>query len=810
MAQHHPLGDIEYLRENLLNSYKLGFPIIKELVQNAEDASASSLDYGWIKGIPNAQHPLLRTPALFMLDNGNFTEENAKSIRYILGGSSKPNQQDSIGKFGLGLKSIFHLCEAFFYIAPDAQNSNYRRWDIFNPWAGAENKDDYHQDWDIRSESDKNSIKNTLSSILSLQDYQEKWFILWIPLRQSSHKTITDNEDGISLGWIKNGSDDFFEHIPDFFRNEETQKQLILLMSLLRTVNKIRYWENNLTNHKFSITLEVGAKRRSVMSQLTVNTNYCLEGIIKCDDNSIGNIEFTGSEMISNLPKFSELKSENDFPGKFREIRPHNALVFSRLNSGELENHLTLRTAVFLPIGKDEIIKCQSQYSYYLTLHGYFFVDFARTGIMGWGASNSSINKEQVEGDDSTSLLKKSWNFELFNVLLSRLLDNFQGFVDQYRLTDEEIQRICQALYKSRLYQTNRQKICESKQWIYCLTPQGNEWKLVDKRIKILSLPNKPNWDLFSHLKDLIGNSYCLTSNQAKNLRYQAETSDEWGEEELIEFLDNLTIKEVFGDSDAIDYVVLFLSKNYIYTTKRSSKIEQTLIIIIRKVLVNFQFNFNQGQIKAIKELIKFIEQQKIIYLDCQSNNILKELYNNQEIQVLLLPKIFKDEAFNNNFKLEYQDSLSILSTIEKWISNENLLNVTLSLIKQILKFSQNNLESLLTKNPSLRCLPVRAYYDEKLEFYSYNQLEIFKNEARLFQSKNNYLKALVKAIKNLEPFIVEKDIGILLQKVPAIDPVNCDIHTCKSIISKTPTLAEPNERTQLLTELLKILKEVD
>ncbi|RCJ19909.1 hypothetical protein A6S26_04035 [Nostoc sp. ATCC 43529] len=59
MAEHHPLGDIEYLSENLLKSYLPGFPIIKELVQNAEDAKATRLDYGWIEGIPYATHPLL-------------------------------------------------------------------------------------------------------------------------------------------------------------------------------------------------------------------------------------------------------------------------------------------------------------------------------------------------------------------------------------------------------------------------------------------------------------------------------------------------------------------------------------------------------------------------------------------------------------------------------------------------------------------------------------------------------------------------------------------------------------------------------
>lgn len=85
MAEHHPLGDIEYLTENLLNSYQPGFPILKELVQNAEDAKAICLDYGWIEGIPSARHPLLQSPALFMLDNGEFTNKNAESIRYILG-----------------------------------------------------------------------------------------------------------------------------------------------------------------------------------------------------------------------------------------------------------------------------------------------------------------------------------------------------------------------------------------------------------------------------------------------------------------------------------------------------------------------------------------------------------------------------------------------------------------------------------------------------------------------------------------------------------------------------------------------------
>jgi len=91
--------------------------ILKELIQNAEDAKSTCFDYGWVSGIKEAGHPLLKTPSIFILDNGNFNYENAKAIQYILGGSSKPKEENSIGKFGLGLKSVFHICEAFFYIA---------------------------------------------------------------------------------------------------------------------------------------------------------------------------------------------------------------------------------------------------------------------------------------------------------------------------------------------------------------------------------------------------------------------------------------------------------------------------------------------------------------------------------------------------------------------------------------------------------------------------------------------------------------------------------------------------------------------
>ena len=57
-------GKIERIRENLREGrYALTdgiFPIVKELVQNAEDADARQLVIACVEGLPHAIHPLLR------------------------------------------------------------------------------------------------------------------------------------------------------------------------------------------------------------------------------------------------------------------------------------------------------------------------------------------------------------------------------------------------------------------------------------------------------------------------------------------------------------------------------------------------------------------------------------------------------------------------------------------------------------------------------------------------------------------------------------------------------------------------------
>ena len=119
------VGIINLIADNLRDRYKNGFPILKEIIQNADDAASHvgrtvQLDFGLSKGIPDAEHHLLRGPGIFFLNNGSFTEQDARAIKSF-GLNSKASDNAAIGKFGLGMKSVFHFCEAFFWLAKDGE-----------------------------------------------------------------------------------------------------------------------------------------------------------------------------------------------------------------------------------------------------------------------------------------------------------------------------------------------------------------------------------------------------------------------------------------------------------------------------------------------------------------------------------------------------------------------------------------------------------------------------------------------------------------------------------------------------------------
>lgn len=157
-----------------------GFALVKELVQNADDAGATILHLGASQGIDAADHPLLHGPAIFALNDGEFTADDEVQLRSF-GHNSKAGNQSAIGKFGLGLKSIYHLCEAFSFVGSSVDGGV--RCDILNPWSD-QHQQHIHADWDEFPASCRDALCSPLSPPPG-----DKWFGLWIPLHATRFDT---------------------------------------------------------------------------------------------------------------------------------------------------------------------------------------------------------------------------------------------------------------------------------------------------------------------------------------------------------------------------------------------------------------------------------------------------------------------------------------------------------------------------------------------------------------------------------------------------------------------------------------------
>ena len=178
----------------------------------------------WMSDWPNSLHPLLRSPAIVVLNDGEFTKTNAEAICNIDVGS-KGSDLRATGKFGLGMKSVFHICEAFFYLSssnqPAAQDNFF--FELLNPWMSM----DLHGSWG----SNLDEVGSFLFKKIRAWEHKcDRWFALVFPLR---------TEEQLE------GKAPIVSYIPDIknFFTKEIYRQIIFLVPLLRSLKRIAVWD---------------------------------------------------------------------------------------------------------------------------------------------------------------------------------------------------------------------------------------------------------------------------------------------------------------------------------------------------------------------------------------------------------------------------------------------------------------------------------------------------------------------------------------------------------------------------------------
>ncbi|KAH3864410.1 hypothetical protein DPMN_027428 [Dreissena polymorpha] len=102
--------------KGILAEYPDGGQILKELIQNADDAGANAIKFLLdsrrinrdVSGETHVFTKFFQAPALCVYNDAEFTEEDWRGIVMVYS-SVKENDRLKVGRFGLGFKSVFHI-----------------------------------------------------------------------------------------------------------------------------------------------------------------------------------------------------------------------------------------------------------------------------------------------------------------------------------------------------------------------------------------------------------------------------------------------------------------------------------------------------------------------------------------------------------------------------------------------------------------------------------------------------------------------------------------------------------------------------
>ena len=618
---------INEVMRTLRDRYHSGFPILKELIQNADDAAATRIVFGHHPGFgSDSDHALLRGPALWVFNNGGFKKSDSRAIESF-GINSKAGDDASIGKFGLGMKSVFHLCEAFFYIAFDGHDY-YKR--VLNPWFSEIDEEGFHNQWEHLSETNWAKLQQVG---VQHESPEQSWFLMWIPLRTKAH-LISDQGSEVDAIVDRFPGEPGSREL-QFLREVTLRKSLGFLLPLLRHLKIIEHAGDS-TFPGFRIDIESQDNRRLDHK----SSNMSLSGRVVCNGNEPLVIRFAGVQAAPapehpDRLQFDNLRAMSCWPktlqlneqGRREQVKDKShaeASVLIQAIEGDV-GRLSLDWAVFLPIEQGlntySVSIPGTSRLYRFVLHGQFFVDAGRRGINGYGKiAEQSVHES---GDVDETVLSTAWNqLVAQRLVLPNLLPALAAFVTQGHLSEDDIATLTDALRGARseaghtFFSRYRTYICLNQAWACIMSPNGRTWKLIQTSTaqRLLPLPKAPNdepqrpWKVLPGLRDL-GDSVFYDASKPR----LACTDSTWDEASLacaLAMPTDADLMRAFGTPIGLDYLASFFSqeeKKYVVV----STVQDALFSLIRRVFRLIPLSDIRKNRARFRSVLQFLDRKR-------------------------------------------------------------------------------------------------------------------------------------------------------------------------------------------------------
>lgn len=797
-----PSSIVNQIKSNLQDRYGSGYPILKELLQNADDAKAQRFRLDALPGWLDAANPLLQGPGLLVANDGFFREEDEKGIMSF-GDSNKADDSAVIGKFGFGQKAVFHFCDAFIVYARREGGDAFTT--VVNPFLRVGAVGNISRQWELLDSADVGFLRGKVGP-----DFSDRYLIFWLPLRREGLQPAP------GVGFSSN-MPSATEAIREFIRPDD----LSVVLTTQRHLKSIEILENG--ESRCGLKLDV-AQGRFVGPTRSGDGVHVFGGKIEATPERSAS-PFVGREATALDGRLADLKRMRHWPQTITVLspqpipekgEPHGAAALLRIpyrgTARTASAQLRISWAVFLPISDESSIDIpldddSALGQFRLLLHGYFFLDSGRRQIEGLNAAVET----GVPAD--AAALRRAWNAELRNSVVLPLLPNLlRDALGEAMITSSELTQLVSALARHGWFRSNREAICREHALVRVLEGLAIVWRVVRSEDALRPLPASVA-DTPQRIEELFGTIGAWADSSGVHLVVDARAAlsaqpIRWTGADLGAIFSGLSPR-AFQSRDLSRLLVDFLEMAMLGDAEYSV-IGPHMVTALRKAMVETQALAPPG---LVKSALAHVPHGALFPLSSSVENrqVLRALAS-APADILPVRREWLDDG-QLPPRLSGEDLKALLTALEPLIEGDQADQAATAALALLAQAERSIFE--LARDPDFTSIKVLRVRDVRIRGPIVLSLQALVERARaglLFFSSpqaNTWLPLFVEALPDVSPLIVDSGAMSLLRNAANLTLQSAGKEAAFSLINKAMSFGPISARQRLLAEI-RIDKEDD